>query len=382
MLPCQRDRFSLPSDGHYLNCAYMSPLSKRVERAGIEGIRRKAVPAGITPEDFFSGCARVRRLFAELVNVPDPQRIAIIPAASYGLAVVARNTVLSKGQNVVTAHHQFPSNMYVWRRLCRDAGAELRVVEPTTAGAGREASWNEAVMEAVDADTAVVALGHVHWTDGTLFDLERIGERAREVGAALIVDGTQSVGAMDFDVQRIQPDALICAAYKWLTGPYAVGAAYFGPRYDAGLPLEETWIAREGSENFAGLVDYQDRYRSGAARFDVGEASNFILVPMFIAALEQVLEWQVPRIEAYCRHLTTGLIEEAQGRGYGATEENWRGGHLFGLRLPEDVDLATLQARLRDRQIYVSVRGSVVRVAPHLYNDAADIEALREALWV
>jgi selenocysteine lyase/cysteine desulfurase len=381
MLQCQRDLFSLPSDSHYLNCAYMSPLSKRVEQAGVEGIRRKAVPSEISPDDFFSGCARVRELFAKLVNAPDPERIAIMPAASYGLAVVARNTVLSKGQNVITAHHQFPSNMYVWRRLCADAGAQLRVIEPNTAGAGREATWNEAILEAVDRDTAVVALGHVHWTDGTRFDLVRIGERARQVGAALIVDGTQSVGAMDFDVQRIQPDALICAAYKWLTGPYAVGAAYYGPRYDRGLPLEETWIAREGSENFAGLVNYQDRYRAGAARFDVGEASNFILIPMFIAALEQVLEWKVPNIESYCRNLTAGLIEEAGCRGFGATDENWRGGHLFGLRLPEGVDLVTLQGRLRDRRIFVSVRGSVVRVAPHLYNDTGDIEALRETLW-
>ena len=58
------------------------------------------------------------------------------------------------------------------------------------------------MLEAIDARTAIVALGHVHWTDGTQFDLEAIGARAREVGAALVVDGTQSVGAMPFDVAR------------------------------------------------------------------------------------------------------------------------------------------------------------------------------------
>ena len=130
----------------------------------------------------------------------------------------------------------------------------------------------------------MVALPHVHWTDGVRLDLEAIGRRAREVGAALVVDGTQSVGAMPFNVTSIQPDAVICAAYKWLTGPYSIGLAYYGQRYDDGVPSEETWIGRLGSEDFRRLVDYEDAYRPGAARYDVGECSNFVLIPMLIAA--------------------------------------------------------------------------------------------------
>jgi len=124
----------------------------------------------------------------------------------------------------------------------------------------------------------------VHWTDGTRFDLVAIGRAARRVGAAFVVDGTQSVGALPFDVREIQPDALVCAGYKWLLGPYAMGAAYFGPRYDAGDPIEENWITRRGSDDFQRLVAYQDEYAPGAIRYDVGERSNFILLPMFIAA--------------------------------------------------------------------------------------------------
>ena len=115
----------------------------------------------------------------------------------------------------------------------------------------------------------------MHWTDGTRFDLAAIGARAREVGAALVVDGTQSVGALPFDVQQLRPDALVCATYKWLMGPYSLGFAYLGPRFDDGEPLEETWIGRRGSENFKELVDYQDDYQPGALRYDVGERSNF-----------------------------------------------------------------------------------------------------------
>src|SRR3712207_2882335 len=107
MLACQKDRFFLPEGEHYLNCAYMSPLSRRVEEAGIEGIRRKRVPSRISPRAFFTESDAARERFARLVNAPDPGRVAIVPAASYALATVARNTPLRRGQNVVVAHEQF-----------------------------------------------------------------------------------------------------------------------------------------------------------------------------------------------------------------------------------------------------------------------------------
>ena len=136
------------------------------------------------------------------------------------------------------------------------------------------------------------------------------------MGAALVVDGTQSLGAMPFDVARIQPDALIAATYKWLMGPYSMGFACLGPRFDGGEPLEETWIGRAGSENFKELVHYRDDYQPGAPRYDVGERTNFALMPMAIAALEQVLDWQPERIQDYCRVLTAPLVERVRTLGY------------------------------------------------------------------
>lgn len=378
MMGSRKGEFSLPANYHYLNSAYMSPLSRRVQAAGETGIRRAAVPADIQTEDFFSGCDRVRELFARLINASDPRRIAIIPSASYGLSAVARNTPLERGQNVVTVHHQFPSNVHVWRRSCESVGAELRIVRSPIDGPGGARAWNDAILEAIDGDTAVVAQGVVHWTDGTPFDVEVIAARARDMGAAFILDATQAVGAMPFDVQRVRPDALICAAYKWLTGPYSIGAAYFGPRYDDGTPLEETWMGRVGSEDFAGLVEQSELYRPGALRYDMGEAANFILVPMFIEALEQLLEWGVENIQAYCRELTRGLIEEIVGEQDPGGPEPV--GHLFGLHVPSGVDPEALRARLSARNVFVSVRGDAIRVAPHIFNDAADIEALRGVL--
>jgi selenocysteine lyase/cysteine desulfurase len=378
-LSCQSQAFSLPPDLHYLNCAYMSPLPRAVEEAGIRGMARKRNPSALTPQDFFSDSDRVRELFAELVGSPDPSNIAILPSVSYGIGVAARNTPLTSGQNIVLLEEQFPGNVYAWRRRAKETGAEIRMIGPGP-GAGRGRRWNERLLEAIDDSTGAVALAPVHWTDGTVFDLESIGSRAREAGAAFVVDGTQSVGAMPFDVGALQPDALIVASYKWLLGPYSIGLGFFGPRYLDGIPLEETWIAREGSEDFQSLVDYRDGYQPGAVRFDVGERSNFILVPMVAQALRLILDWEPVRIQAYVEELTGGMLAEAVAWGYEIEEPRFRAPHLFGIRMPGGVGLDRLKAALDQEGVSASLRGSALRVAPQVYNDEEDVEALGRAL--
>lgn len=379
-LSCQRSLFSLGPDTHYLNCAYMSPLSRSVQEAGAGGVLKESHPETIRGDDFFAGPNRVRALFARMIGSADPARVAILPSVSYGLATVARNTPLESGQNIVTVQGQFPSNVHSWKRICRKAGARFRIVESPVSGPERTEAWNEALLGSIDADTALVAVGSVHWTDGTPFDVERIGARAREVGAAFVVDGTQSVGAVPFDVSRVCPDALVCAGYKWLTGPYSIGVAYYGPRYDGGVPLEETWAARAGSDDFTGLMTQPEEYRPGAARYEVGEAAGFILVPMLVAALEQVLAWSVPRISEYVGSLTRTLVHDPRLEAMGLEVIGAEGAHLFGLRLPEGADPRRVAGRLADEGVHVSVRGRTIRVSPYLYNHREDLEALLRGL--
>jgi selenocysteine lyase/cysteine desulfurase len=375
MLPSQRSLFHLPDDLHYLNCAYMSPLARPVEEAGIEGMRRKRNPATVRPDDFFADGEAVRREFAGLLGIGAATRVALVPSASYGIATAARNLEVPAGSRIVLLHEQFPSNVYSWHRLAAERRAEVVTVRPP-AGPGRGAAWNAAVVEAIDHRTSLVAVPHVHWADGTVFDLPAIAARARDVGAALIVDGTQSVGAYPFPFGEVRPDALVCAGYKWLLGPYSTGLAVFGPRFDGGVPLEENWISRRGSERFAGLVDYEPEYAAGAARYDVGERSNFILIPMLLASLRLVRSWGVDEIQATVRELSAPVFERARELGYGVEDGAHRAGHLFGIRAPAGVDLDGLRAALERRRISVSVRGDAIRVAPHVYNGADDIDAL------
>lgn len=373
--------FSLPEELHYLNCAYMSPLARRVEEAGREGLRRESVPARLGPGTFFEGPDRVRRRFSALVNAGDPGRVAVLPSVSYGIALCARNLPVEPGENVVVVEGQFPSNVYAWRRLCREPGIELRTVGPGPGPfRGRGERWNRHLLEALDGRTAVVALAPLHWTDGTVFDLEAVGNRAREVGAALVVDGTQAVGALPFDVDRVRPDALICASYKWLLGPYGLAVAYLGPALDGGVPLEETWLGRAGSEDLAGLTDYTDEYGPGAVRYDVGQRASPILIPMLAEALELVEELGPSRIQDYCRRLTRPLVDEAREMGFRVEEGGWRAGHLFGLRLEDGTAPEELREALARRDVEVSVRGTSLRVSPHVYNDGDDVEALLRAL--
>ncbi|MEM6328341.1 MAG: aminotransferase class V-fold PLP-dependent enzyme, partial [Bacteroidota bacterium] len=281
---------------------------------------------------------------------------------------------------VVVLHEQFPNHVYPWRRIADEAGATMVAVEPPgpLGTPGRAAVWNARLLEAITPETGLVAVPNIHWSDGTVFDLEAVGARAREVGAAFVVDGTQSVGALPFDWRTVRPDALAVAGYKWLLGPLTMGVLVLGDRFHEGRPLEETWVGRQGARQFSGLTTYVDAYEPGAARFDVGERSNGVLLPWLTAGIEQLLAWGVAEVQATLRPLADRISEGARAKGYGVGEA--QAAHLFGLLPPDGLSSDEVRAHLAERGVAVSARGSVVRVAPHVYNTEADADALVEAL--
>jgi selenocysteine lyase/cysteine desulfurase len=372
-LESQRHLFEIPEEISYLNCAYMSPQLKAVREAGEKAVARKSRPWEISPRDFFEDSETARGLFARVVG-GDAEGVAIIPSVSYGMAVATANVPLEAGQNVVVLAEQFPSNVYPWRELAkRKEAAVITVPRP------RDHDWTNATLEYVDERTAVVAVPNCHWTDGSLLDLARVGERAREVGAVLVVDATQSLGAHPLDVSEVRPDFLVSAAYKWLLGPYSLGFLYVAEDYRSGTPVEHNWISREGSQDFARLVEYTDAYGPGARRYDVGERSNFVLLPMAIAALRQILTWGVENVSEKVGKLTHFIEAEAKELGIEAVPARRRVKHMIGLGLgpeaPED-----LAVRLASDNVFVSVRGRSIRVSPHLYNTERDVERLFDSL--
>jgi selenocysteine lyase/cysteine desulfurase len=372
-LGSQRDLFEVPDHIAYLNCAYMSPLLRRAREVGEWAVSRKSRPWEITPDDFFEEVEVARTLFARLVG-GDADGVAVVPSVSYGISVAAANVTVREGEKIIILEDQFPSNVYSWRELASREGAEL-----VTVPRPENSDWTGALIAEIDDRTAVVAAPNCHWTDGSLVGLSRVGERAREVGAALVIDGIQSVGAMPFDVSEVRPDFLVAASYKWLLGPYGVGFMYVDEKHREGQPIEHNWVNRHKSEAFSQLVDYQDAFQPGARRYDVGERSNFVLLPMANEALRQLLDWGIENVSETVGALTDLVEQMAAERGIATIPKDRRARHLIGLLLGPDAP-ADLATRLMRHDVFVSVRGSSVRVSPHLYNTRADVERFFDVL--
>lgn len=239
MLANQKDLFRLPENVSYLNGAYMSPFLKSVEAIGHASVTKKCFPYEVTGDDFFTNTNKLKQEFSKLVEINDYQNVAIIPAVSYGIATVANNVKLNAGGEILVVGEQFPSNIYSWQKIADKNNATVRIITAPEDFNKRGQRWNRSILEAISDKTALVAISHVHWADGTLFDLKAIRVKTKLHNALLIIDGTQSIGALPFSVKEIEPDALICAGYKWLLGPYAIGLAYYSDAFSNGNPIEE-----------------------------------------------------------------------------------------------------------------------------------------------
>lgn len=377
-MKCQKSKFNLTGKKVYLNCAYMSPMLKKVEKAGIKGIHFQRKPDKIMPEDFFRNIEKIKGSFSRLINCKNPDRIAYVPAASYGLANVTNNIKLERGEGVVVVGDQFPSNVYPWMNLTKKYDGELKFVKKQTSSKSQGKQWNEDILSAIDKKTKVVSMGIVHWADGTLFDMKKIREKTRENNALLIIDGTQSIGSMPFDVDDIQPDALVCAGYKWLMGPYGSGLSYFGEFFDEGEPIEESWINRKGSEDFSNLINYQHEYAKFAKRYSVGQQSNFINVDMLNQGIKQINKWGVDNVYDYIKSISSKYFDMLDRSKVWYEEEDYRAGHLFGLKPKKN--LKKILKKIREKNIYISLRGDIIRVSPSVYNTEKDILKLFECV--
>ncbi len=369
----QRYLFDIPDDVTYLNASYLTPQLRSRRRAAQRALDQADAPWTIVTDDFFSPVERLRERFAAIIGA-DVDGVAIIPSVSYGAGIATANLEVGPGRTVIVIEDQFPSNVYPWRSAL-DLGGGRLVTVPRPA----EGSWTEALLETIDDRTAVVTVPNCHWTDGSLVDLEAVGRAARAVGAALVVDASQSLGAMPFDTGVIKPDFVYAVGYKWLLGPFGLGYLWMAPQHREGTPLEQGWIVRKGADDFTRLVDYQDDYAPGARRFDVGERSSFQLVPMAIAALEQVLDWGIPDVAAALQGLTGAIEERATARGLRAIARTDRAPHMIGMRAASGWPLG-LSAALAEARVFVSVRGDSIRVSPHVYSDESDVDRLFSVL--
>ncbi len=373
MIPCQRHLFDIPEDVTYLNTAYMSPLLNSVVTAIDGGSRLKANPWKLKISNFFDDIEEARDLFSNLMHTVGTN-IAIIPSASYGVQTAAKNLQVSAGSKILVLSDQFPSNVYPWRRIAKQKGAEIKTVNVPDGEAA-----TDHIIDALDERVSVCATANVLWTNGSLIDLEKVKAKCLECKTELVIDLTQSAGAFDIDLSKIDPAFAIVANYKWMLGPYSTGFLYVSPKFHNGEPLEEGWITRKNSKDFANLVDYQDYYEPGAIRYDMGQRSNFSLIPGVLEALRQIQKWGIANIQSTLYNSNLNLCKKLSDLGLQIPRPENRGPHFIGAKLPSKAPKNILET-LAENQIFVSERGGNLRITPHLWNNSTDFERFTETL--
>ena len=373
-IECQRSLFNIPEDIAYLNTAYISPLSSRVLSAIVHGSNLKAQPWKISPkEHFFEHLETVKSKFAKLFNV-NSGNVALIPSASYGISTAAKNIHIVPGMKIIVLRDQFPSNVYPWFDLVKKKGGEIKFVEDE-----KNCDITSTLVKAIDDKVAVVAVPNVRWTDGALINLYKIKEACKVFQAKLILDLTQSAGALLTDLSMINPDFAIIANYKWMLGPYSTGFMYVNDAFLDGVPLEQTWSGRRGSEDFSSLTDYQFEYQTGANRFDMGERANFSLLPGIEASLDQLSEWGISNIQHTLQKNSNMLFEKLEELGLSTLNEVKRSPHFVSVRLP-GANGQEILSKLANQKIYISERSGYLRITPHLWNNNDDFSRLLETL--
>jgi selenocysteine lyase/cysteine desulfurase len=305
---------------------------------------------------------RIRQLIACLIHAA-PEDIAFLPNSSTALGLLASGIDWKAGDNVVTLAGEFPNCLYL------PALTERHQVE------FRTAAWDH-LYDSIDSRTRLVALSEVNYVSGFRPPLDEISKFVHDRGALLFVDGTQSVGALQFDVRRSPPDMLAVHAYKWLISPTGVGFMYVAPSLRAKLPPNVAgWRTDRDWRNVNNLRHGSPQIQESADRYE-GGGLPFGLLHALGAAVEWMLELGPDAIERRVLDLAAQTRARLTEAGAEAPD---RGSQIVAARFP-DRDASQLAAGLKAHRIIVAARHGLLRVSPHFYNNEADIDCLVEAL--
>jgi selenocysteine lyase/cysteine desulfurase len=365
----ERALFDLPPDTLYLDTAAHAPMLHAAREAGMAALARGNRPW--TP-DATAWEARVEQARARAAGWfdGDAEEVAFIPSVAYGVATAARTLPLARGDAVLVLEGQFPSNLLAWQQRCAEVGADIVVARRT-----RERDWTAAVLDAFATHPRVriAALPQARWDDGALLDLDAIALHARAARIALVLDLSQSLGALPADVARWQPAFVVSVGYKWLLGPTGLALLWAAPQWrEHGRPIEQHWSAREDDEVWRFEAGRPPRFRRGARRFDAGGVLDPLRLGMFEVAQSQLHAWGADAVQARLRALTTAFDDALDTSGLGAWKTPGHASHLCGVR-PPPAAFAAVASALQAAGITCTARRGVLRIAPHLHVSTADI---------
>ena len=373
MLSCQRHLFAIEHEVTYLNAASYSPLPRPVQSAGERGVSEKVRPWRRDAHAAHLIVEAARRDAARLIGA-GPDDIAIVGAASYGIATALANLHLAAGTRILLLEGEHSSLHLALAGFAGSTRTQLDVVPRPENG-----DWTSAVLDRIEDEGAspigLAALTPLHWTDGSLVGLSRIVPELHRRRAAVMIDATQAVGVMKLDVAELRPDYLMFPVYKWLLGPYGLAFLYVASKWQGARPLEEHGFNREAYDSTTKHSVETLPYLEGARRFDRGERDSFITIPMARAGLELVHEWGVGEIEARLRMLTDLLAQGLEALGIETMPRHLRAPHVLGFQVP-NADAVEIGREAERAGIFLSVRHGYLRVSPHVFNDEEDAERL------
>jgi len=357
----------------YLNNAAVCPLPSR-SRVGMESYLDEISNNGAAryPAAVAEPLSRLRRQGAELIHAR-PDQMFVVRSTTEGLAVAATGIDVRDGDNIVVVEHEFPANIRPWLPL-RRRGVEIRFVAQRN---GRVLL--DDLAEAVDDRTAALSVSFVQFLSGFRIDPAPVAELCHRHDALFVVDGIQGLGAFPVDVTAMGIDFLSADGHKWLLGPEGVGLGYVSDRaLNRITPAIEGWLAAERPFDF---FDVTQPLKQDAARFEPG-AYNLAGIRALVASLELLLEAGPERIAARILELIDDLAERLRGAGWRILSPRDRDEEKSGIVLTDrtDLDADRLAVRLLERKVVVTARIGAMRVSPHAYNDASDLDVLMEAL--
>jgi selenocysteine lyase/cysteine desulfurase len=377
MLPSQRASFDIPRDVCYLNAASYSPLPIRTLEAGRAAVGRKGRPWTVEASFLNTQYERARTAAARLIQA-DPSDIALIPSISYGVATAAKLFAPGRGTRVLVLENDHSSPVLEWHARAEAQGFSVETIKQPD-----DADWTSAVLESIERSGAppvsLASISSVHWSDGGLIDIDKVGAALRQRGAAFLIDATQSAGVLALDVGRLDPDFVIFPTYKWLVGPYGRAFLYVAKRHQNGIPLEQTAAGRRNvrAENAVYFTDLD--YVSDARRFDMGERDFFISLEMASIGMEMMADWGADAIKQRLAMLTERIAAGVRDIGIRVAQPHLRSPHILSLAFPGGMP-AKLVEGLASEGVYVAPRLGRMRVSPHIYNDEADADRFVEVL--
>jgi selenocysteine lyase/cysteine desulfurase len=366
--------FPASQEWTYLNAASVALMSAPAAEATIAWQRDLAENGTrnfdeVAEETVFDD---LRAASARLLGARD-EDIAVGSSATELLSSLAWAILPRPDQVIVGTDAAFPSAIYPWQRIARHVDCEVRLARADERGLVDP----QELLGLIDDRTAIVALSHVEYRTGQVYDLAALARKAHAHGALLVVDATQSVGQVPMDVGKAGVDALVSAGYKWLCGPFGAAIMYLAPHLQRGLdPGTVGW--RSHKEIWALRADRYE-FPNSAQRFEASTMAYGCAVGL-ARAIEYLNGVGIDQIYAHNLALVDRLASELRARGGQVQMPQDQAGRssILAVSFP-DKGAGEIAARLGEADVIVSVRDSV-RISPHLYNTEGDVDQLLQVL--